>query len=303
MARAARARRGLLASAGGSPRWHVMVGEQGGQRCRAARWAGRRATGSRSSRTRSTFGDGSCKLRFSSTCTPGRRCSTTTSIGGGHVDEERVVAVGDQEPGRVVRARIDGGAEGLDGGRRRGMAGESEGELTAGALGRVGTVSQRPIGEPGDDTGLVGRQPRAAADLVAPTEDCQSAASAVETGHRDVGRARRSSRLAATISGIPGTTPLITINRHIGRSVRAGRPAPRRGLEWRPVEVGVPQPAGATGTVSVDITTCDRVSGEPTSVWDVVRRSPVRMRRLYLSWQRKNSCTVPSGRALKCSVS
>ena len=38
-----------------------------------------------------------------------------------------------------------------------------------------------------------------------------------------VGRARRWSRLAATISGIPGTTPLTTINRHITGSVRAGR--------------------------------------------------------------------------------
>src|SRR4051794_3483612 len=43
-----------------------------------------------------------------------------------------------------------------------------------------------------------------------------------------VGRARRSSRLAATIKGSPGTTPLITINRHIGRSVRAWDVAPPR---------------------------------------------------------------------------
>ena len=114
-------------------------------------------------------------------------------------------------------------AEGLDGGGRRGMPGEGEGELPAGALGGVGTVAQRPIGEPGDDTGFVGRQPRAAADLVAPTEDRQFAAGASRRVIGIVGRARRSSRLAATISGIPGTTPWITINRHIGRSVRGCR--------------------------------------------------------------------------------
>ena len=76
-----------------------------------------------------------------------------------------------------------------------------------------------------------------------------------------VGRARRSSRLAATISGIPGTTPLITINRHIGRSVRARRLAPRGGLEWRP-RARVPQPAGATRRLRR--LTTGRVSSEPT---------------------------------------
>ena len=52
-------------------------------------------------------------------------------ISGGHVDEECVVAVGDKEPGRVVRARIDGGAERLDGGRRRGVVGERKRELAS----------------------------------------------------------------------------------------------------------------------------------------------------------------------------
>src|SRR5215218_8358205 len=66
-------------------------------------------------------------------------------VGGGHVDEERVIAVGDQQPARVVRARIDGRAEGLDGGGRGGMGGEGEGQLTAGSLGRIGTVAQWPI--------------------------------------------------------------------------------------------------------------------------------------------------------------
>jgi hypothetical protein len=106
-------------------------------------------------------------------------------IGAGHVDEEDVVAVGDQKPGRVERARIDGGAEGVDGSGRRGMPGEGEGELPAGTLGGVGPVSQRPIGEPSDDSGLIGRQPCAAPDLVAPTEDRQFAAGALEAGHRD----------------------------------------------------------------------------------------------------------------------
>ena len=136
-------------------------------------------------------------------------------IGGGHVDEEGVVAVGDQEPGRVVCARVDGATEGLDGGRRRGMASESEGKLTSGALGCVGAVASGRLVSPAmTPASLVAshvppptssRPPRIAGPPPSVSRQVIGIA----------GRSRRSSRLAATISGSPGTIPLITINRHI----------------------------------------------------------------------------------------
>jgi hypothetical protein len=122
-------------------------------------------------------------------------------IGAGHVDEEGVTAVGNQEPGRVERAWIDGGAEASTAAAAVGCRARARG--SRGGSGGVGAVSQRPIGEPGDDTGLVGRQPRAAADLVATTEDRQFVTTPSRAVIRIVGRAWRSCGWPATISGIP----------------------------------------------------------------------------------------------------
>ena len=185
MARAARARRGLLASAGGSPRWHVMVGEQGGQAVEqhggstgrgrdravpgpARPWGTARAACGSRARARPVGGARPRPDR----CRSRRR--RTTSWRSATSSQDGLYALGSMA---VPKASTAAAAVA--------MPGEGEGELPAGALGRVGTVAQRPIGEPGDDTGLVGRQPCAAADLVAPTEDRQFVAGAVEAGHRD----------------------------------------------------------------------------------------------------------------------
>ena len=154
-------------------------------------------TGSSSSRTRSTFGDGSWRLRFSSTCTPGSRCSTMTSSVAVTSTKKASwrSATRSQDglyaPGSMAPPKASTAAAAVA------WPAESEGKLTSGALGCVGAVAQRPVGEPGDHTGLVGRQPRATTDLVAAAANRRSAAVGVEAGHRD----RRSVATLVAVGG------------------------------------------------------------------------------------------------------
>ena len=220
MARAATARRGLLASAGGSPGGISWSASSVG-RTSSSEVARPSSAGSSSSRTRSAFGEGSWRLRFSSTCTPGWRCSTTTSSVAVTSTKNASCAVGDQQPGRVVRAGIDGRAEGLDGGGRGGVARRARGAAHRGIAwprrarrAAAGWSARRPR-RPRWSPTTCRRRPRRARRGWPVRRLPSSRVIGI------AGRARRSSRLAATISGIPGTTPLITIKRHIGGSVRA----------------------------------------------------------------------------------
>ena len=186
-------------------------------------------TGSSSARTFSTFGDGSWRLRFSSTCTPGSRCSTMTSSvavtsmkkaswRSATRSQDGLYAPGSMAPPKASTAAAavawPARARGSSPRERLAASGPSRsGRLVSPAITPASLVASH-VPPPTSS-----RPPR----IAGPTPSVSRQVIGI------AGRSRRSSRLAATTSGSPGTIPLITINRHIAtqRTSRARRPLRR----------------------------------------------------------------------------
>ena len=86
------------------------------------------------------------------------------------VDEPQRGAVADQEPAPVVLLGPVPGHEVLDGRVGTGVAGQGDGQVATGALGRVLGVAQGLVGQAGADSVLVDGEPGAARLLVAPAK-------------------------------------------------------------------------------------------------------------------------------------
>src|SRR5215203_1157424 len=161
------------------------------------------------------------RLRFSSTCTPGRRCSTMTSsvaitsTKNASLRSATSSQHGLYAPGSMAVPKASTAAAAV------GWPASARGSSPRDRLAASGpSRSGRFVSPATTPTSLVANQ------VPPPTSSRPPRMAGPPTPSSRVigiaGRARRSSRLAATISGIPGTTPLITIKRHIGGSLGAG---------------------------------------------------------------------------------
>ena len=92
---------------------------------------------------------------------PGRQRHGGAARRVGEVDEEQRGAVPDEEPGAVVLRRAVCREERVDRLGRACVSGQEQGQLAAGALGRVLGLAQRLVGEPGTHAVLIHREPGA----------------------------------------------------------------------------------------------------------------------------------------------
>ena len=119
----------------------------------------------------------------------------------GEVDAVERRPVADQEPGRVVVRRGEPPNEILDGLGRRPVGGQGQVELAPGPFGRVDTVGEGTVGEPGDEAVLVDGQPGSAGPFVASAEN--PGVGFPENGHR----------------GGRTVEPFVTVGRHHQRGL------------------------------------------------------------------------------------
>ena len=112
---------------------------------------------------------------------PGRQGDRRAVVGACEIDEEQLVAVTDEEPRTVVVDWVERRQERGDGLGCGGVAGKLQRELAPRSLGRILGLPQRLVGQPGTDTMLVDRQPRAPGELVPPAHNAGRAL--VQHGH------------------------------------------------------------------------------------------------------------------------